>query len=190
MIGCYRFFTQKIKEIADPIEFLSFIVGSQLWVTINLGEKEDEQKIFDSINTAGLKLTATDIIKNALFAKARQNPNYERLYRQYWECTFETDAEVRKFWDTELATGRIKRVRSEIFLHAFAIVEGFFRESDSLENLSVLYKKKTREFSEVDLEKFLVKIKEYAAIYISFPNIEKDTLFYFENGEQRLFHIL
>ncbi|WP_300673996.1 MULTISPECIES: DUF262 domain-containing protein [Helicobacter] len=193
IIRCYEYFTKQIKEVEyhKDKEFLEFILNSKLWVTINLDTNEDEQKIFDSINTAGLKLTATDIIKNALFAKAMElNTDYEKLYKEYWDNLFEAK-ENKEFWEEEIATGRLKRVQSEIFLHAFAIIGGFFDvEKDTLENLSDIYKQKTRDFSAQQLESFLKKIKEYALIYQNFPYITKDTPLCFENDEQRLFHIL
>ncbi|WP_300718663.1 DUF262 domain-containing protein [Helicobacter sp. UBA3407] len=192
LIRCYEYFTKRVEEIEKNYkEFLDFILNSKLWVTINLDTNEDEQKIFDSINTAGLKLTATDIIKNALFAKAMElNTDYEKLYKEYWEDLFEAK-ENKEFWEEEIATGRLKRVQSEIFLHAFAIIGGFFDvEKDTLENLSDIYKQKTRDFSAQQLESFLKKIKEYALIYQNFPYITKDTPLCFENDEQRLFHIL
>lgn len=125
IIRCYEYFTKQIKEVEyhKDKEFLEFILNSKLWVTINLDTNEDEQKIFDSINTAGLKLTATDIIKNALFAKAMElNTDYEKLYKEYWDNLFEAK-ENKEFWEEEIATGRLKRVQSEIFLHAFAICD-------------------------------------------------------------------
>lgn len=191
LIRCYGYFTKRIEGLEEHKKFLDFILNSKLWVTINLNENEDEQKIFDSINTAGLKLTATDIIKNALFAKAMElKSDYERLYKDYWEYVFESK-ENKEFWDKELATGRLKRVQSEIFLHAFGIIEGFFDvEKDTLENLSDIYKKKIKDCNKEELESFLKKIKEYALIYQNFPHITKETPLCFGNDEQRLFHIL
>lgn len=191
LIRCYEFFTEQIKQEKQYKEFLDFILNSKLWVTINLDTNEDEQKIFDSINTAGLKLTATDIIKNALFAKAMTlNTDYEELYKEYWEDLFEAK-ENKEFWEEEVATGRLKRVQSEIFLHAFAIIKDFFdAEKDTLENLSDIYKKKIKYFSKENLESFLQEMKEYALIYQNFPYITKETPLCFENDEQRLFHIL
>lgn len=191
ILECYRYFSGKIEELEDYKRFLTFILESKLWVTINLRESEDEQKIFDSINTAGLKLTATDIIKNAIFAKAIDlNSNYEELYAKYWESVFESKSN-REFWEKEVSTGRFKRVQSEILLYAFAIIEGFFDYNrDTLENLSDIYKKQIKDFNPERLENFLKKIKEYAVIYHGFPNITNEIRLSFENREQRLFHIL
>ena len=132
IIRCYEYFTKRIndkiffKNDKQYRDFLDFILNIKLWVTINLDTNENEQKIFDSINTAGLKLTATDIIKNAIFSKAIElNADYEKLYDEYWESLFET-RDNKDFWEEEVATGRIKRAQSEIFLHAFAVIEDFF----------------------------------------------------------------
>ena len=96
---CYQCFKEQIEnEKLDFRDFLDFILESKLWVAINLEANEDEQKIFDSINTAGLRLTATDIIKNAIFAKALKiGADYEKLYMECWEAVFEVN-ENREFW--------------------------------------------------------------------------------------------
>ncbi len=193
LIECYQYFSEKIEqceELKDFKSFLDFILHIKLWVTINLESTEDEQKIFDSINTAGLKLNATDIIKNALFAKAiALKADYEELYKKYWEDVFESE-ENKNFWEEELNTGRLKRTQSEIFLHAFAIIRGFFKPEDSLENLSKIYKEEIENYDIKKMESFLKQIKEYAIIYRNFPQIKQDTCLSFENDEERLFHIL
>ncbi len=190
MLDCYKYFTEKIKKV-DVKKFLDFILNSKLWVTINLDADEDEQKIFDSINTAGLKLTATDIIKNAIFAKAIEiNIDYEKLYAECWQTIFESESN-RDFWEQELTTGRLKRVQSEIFLHAFAVIEGFFNpKSNSLEDLSSLYKNHIKKFNGKQLENFLYNIKQYAMIYYDFPHINNETPLCFDDNIKRLFHIL
>lgn len=193
LIACYEFFT-KAFEKWDRLEiqhFFQHILISKLWVLIDLEKDEDEQKIFDSINTAGLKLTATDIIKNAIFDKAiKLKTSYEKLYEKYWQSVFE--AENKAFWEEEIATGRVKRTQSEIFLHAFAIIESFFNtEKDNLEHLSAVFKDKISKFDTKDeIKTFLEKIEKYVQIYLQFPKIDKDTPLSFEEDEKRLFHIL
>lgn len=192
LIACYCYFSEKIKDIDDKKAFLDYILDSKLWVIINLEANEDEQKIFDSINTAGLRLTATDIIKNTLFDKAMSlQAEYEQWYSIYWESLFEKDEQHRDFWEQEVSTGRMRRVQSEIFLHAFAIIEGFFNpENDTLENLSAIYKHHIQSFNADTLKSFLQKISEYALLYQELPQIAKETLLSYENYEFRLFHIL
>ena len=195
ILECYKHFCSAIKKLDNFKEFMDFILDSQLWVVINLGQDEDEQKIFDSINSTGVKLTATDIIKNALFDKViKLTINYETLYKDYWESVFEN--ENTDFWDSEVATGRLKRTQSEIFLHAFAIIKGFFDAEKSLEKLSASYKDEIKNLSEETMKIFLKELKQYANIYFNFPKIvfssdkNKATNFAFDDYELRLFHIL
>ena len=92
---------------------MNFILEkSKLWVVINLGQDEDEQKIFDSINSTGVKLTATDIIKNTLFDKAiKLQTNYETLYKDYWENVFEGEKkEKMAFFSVSDDTGKINAI--------------------------------------------------------------------------------
>lgn len=74
ILGCYNFFTEQIqKQYGDNrehiFEFIKYINDSKIWVAVTLNANEDEQKIFDSINSTGEPLPAADIIKNALFDK-------------------------------------------------------------------------------------------------------------------------
>lgn len=196
ILECYRYFRSRVEKLDDFRGFMDFILDSKLWVVIDLNKDDDEQKIFDSINSTGVKLTATDIIKNALFAKAIElNTDYETLYKTYWENVFE--GENIDFWDSEVTTGRLKRTQSEIFLHAFAIVKGFFDAEISLEKLSSCYKNEIKNFNKDTIETFLQELKQYAEIYFKFPKIvfsgnEKQvaTSFAFDDCEFRLFHIL
>lgn len=200
ILKCYKYFDLRVsKDINDFQGFMDFILEkSKLWVVINLSQDEDEQKIFDSINSTGVKLTTTDIIKNALFDNAiKLQTNYETLYKDYWENVFEGEKkEKMAFWDSEVATGRLKRTQSEIFLHSFAVVKGFFDAEKSLEKLSASYKDEIKKLDKNSIETFLKELKQYADIYFNFPKIvfssdkSKATNFTFDECEKRLFHIL
>lgn len=99
IIGCYNTFREKkkyFKSKDDIFEFIKFITTTKIFVAVCLNENEDEQKIFDSINSTGEPLNATVIIKNALFDKAIKKVGEERadeLYKEYWEKYLRT---VRK----------------------------------------------------------------------------------------------
>lgn len=193
IIQCYKYFSSEIDtNIENKKEFLDFILRSKFWVIINLEDKEDEQKIFDSINTTGLKLNATDIIKNALFDKAIKLLGEEKVlnyYQKYWEDIFEKDNEEREFWGKEFETGRVKRSRSEILFHAFAIIKSIFDpEKHSLSNLSSLYKDYIENINANELEDLLKEIAEYAKIYRQCPQITKEEMLVFEDWEKRFFH--
>ncbi|MWV61069.1 DUF262 domain-containing protein [Helicobacter saguini] len=196
--GCFNYFNKQIEELKidsnEIFEFMKFIIESKLWVIVCLKDNEDEQKIFDSINSTGERLSATDIIKNAIFDKAIKESNEEKAleyYKTYWENIFEKDEKERNFWNKEIETGRIKRTRSEILLHAVAIIKGIFdADKDNLSKLSVLYKQDIQKTNIQSLHKMLEQIAQYAQIYRNFPQITKETDLSFENYEERFFHLI
>ena len=193
LIECYLYFNEIINNRflneEDVFNFAKYIVSSRLWVTIHLDSDEDEQKIFDSINTTGLKLTSTDIVKNTFFDKAfKLGLDAEKLYLKYWLPVFEENFEIQTDWNTE---SRNKRVKSEMFLHAFAVIFNFFDpERHSLENLSNLYKTKIHDLTKDSFEDFIQQLNIYAKIYRDLPVAKKDTYYSYANHEQRLFHIV
>lgn len=74
-------------------------------VFIELREDENEQVIFDAINSTGVKLTTSDIIKNELFQRvidtnkggsgeARAKDHAGALYDETWFETFERDSDT------------------------------------------------------------------------------------------------
>ncbi len=84
------------------------------FVCIDLVEDEDEQQVFDTINSLGVKLTTAELLKNYFF-----NRNNVAEYQQKWVSVFERDAETRAYWDTEVETGRYKRSLIDIFFDAY-----------------------------------------------------------------------
>jgi len=82
-------------------------------VSITLGENDDAQVIFETLNGRGAYLNATDLIRNFIFMRAEsEEVNAKTLYDTLW-LGFEDD-----YWKTELSRGRIKKPRLEWFIHA------------------------------------------------------------------------
>ena len=84
------------------------------FVCIDLTENEDEQQIFDTINSLGVRLTTAELLKNHFFN--RENTDE---YKTHWEQVFESSNEQRDYWDQEIVTGRIKRSLIDLFFDAF-----------------------------------------------------------------------
>lgn len=84
------------------------------FVCIDLNEDEDEQQIFDTINSLGVRLTTAELLKNYFF-------NRENIdeYVSHWESIFESTKEKREYWDQEIVTGRIKRSLIDLFFDSF-----------------------------------------------------------------------
>ncbi|EAI7248357.1 DUF262 domain-containing protein, partial [Campylobacter lari] len=197
IFGCFNYFKKEIEILKQEInlsEFVEFIKYSKLWVVVCLNANEDEQKIFDSINSTGQRLSSTDIVKNALFDKIIKVTNEDKAmqyYKEYWDSVFDKDENEQEFWNEEIETGRIKRNKSEIFLFSYAIIKGIFNtEIHNLSNLSLLYKEYIKNLNENDLKELLKELKDYARIYRNFPDIDKNTVLKYEDYESRFFHII
>ena len=53
--------------------FIKKIEQNKFFIAIILDAQDDEQKIFDSVNSLGKDLTKADIIKNYLYQKMHHN---------------------------------------------------------------------------------------------------------------------
>lgn len=107
----YQFFVDNLNE--NKVDF-DTICHSILFVGIDLGTDEDEQQIFDTINSLGVRLTTAELLKNHFFGR---NNIFD--YQTYWKEVFEKDEETRNYWDLEVTTGRIKRTFIDLFFYAF-----------------------------------------------------------------------
>ena len=161
-----------------------------------MSEKEDEQAIFDTINSAGLRLSSADIIKNALFQKALSlfdsEEEVETLYKEKWENVFTGDEESINYWDTPRATGRLMRDNIEILLHSVAVIKGFFDpDKHTLSELSNLYKTYISQISQDQLNQFIEEISKYAQLFREKILVfNRSALFDYQDNYARLFHIL
>ena len=82
-------------------------------VSIVLGEDDDAQVIFETLNGRGAQLHATDLIRNFIFMRADQeDAPSEELYNRLWS-KFEDD-----YWTERLSRGRMWKPRLEWFVHA------------------------------------------------------------------------
>jgi hypothetical protein len=80
-------------------------------VVIDLQPGDNAQVIFESLNYGGRELTAIDLTKNHVFFQAgRENLDPHELHQDYW-LPFDED-----WWRLEVAQGRLKRARAELFL--------------------------------------------------------------------------
>ena len=111
IIGAYNYFLKNI----DPEKVDRNTIKSNVqFVCIDLTEGEDEQQIFDTINSLGVRLTTAELLKNYFF-----NRENEQAFKDSWEDVFEPTAEKKSCWDQEVVTGRIKRTLIDLFFDAF-----------------------------------------------------------------------
>jgi|JI6StandDraft_1071083.scaffolds.fasta_scaffold07608_1 hypothetical protein len=200
ILDCYLYFREELKSYTenDRTSLFNYLMNpeNKIIVVIDLDESDNEQAIFDTINSAGVRLSPADIIKNALFQKAIElgnRINAITLYEKTWKKVFLTDEETISFWEKQRLTGRLLRDNIEILLHAIGVIKGFYDpDKHTLSDLGAIYKEEIDKYSNInELELFIQDIKEYASIFRNkILSFESSTQFSFTNYEQRLFHIL
>lgn len=110
IIEAYEWFRKKVNPEALN---LNRVLSHVQFVGIDLSVDEDEQLIFDTINSLGIKLTSAELLKNYLYRR-------EDLvdYETEWKEVFERDEELVTYWDTQATTGRVKKTFVDLFLHS------------------------------------------------------------------------
>jgi hypothetical protein len=201
IVQCYNYFKEKLSHESEDARkrLYNSILDNEnkMLVVIDLINEDDEQSIFDTINSAGVRLSGADIIKNALFQRIIElHGDLKKaisIYEATWEKTFLADAETIDYWATERLTGRFKRDNIELLLHAIAVIKGFFDpDLHTLSDLPELYKKKFNEFTHAnDIVEFAKEISEYGSTYRArIITFETNTLLTFADAHSRLLHIL
>ncbi len=111
IIEAYNYFVNNIDE--TKMDIMKILMNTQ-FVRIDLDADEDEQQIFDTINSLGVNLTTSELLKNYFFSRDAVSE-----YQEKWESVFEKDDDTKIYWDTEIETGRIKRAMIDIFFDSY-----------------------------------------------------------------------
>lgn len=178
IIKAYDYFRENIiLEILDFQKILSKII----FVVIDLGVEEDEQQIFDTINSLGVRLTTAELLKNYFFGR-----NDLKFYEDNWKEIFEKDTETKSFWDREITAGRMKRNNIDLFLYSFLQIKlqdpNLKVKADDKKNLSRVeglfdnYKEFITKYSILKSD-LIQEIKRYAILYkenIDFDVIDRE----------------
>lgn len=146
------------------------IVENICMVNIEIEADEDEQQIFETINSVGRKLTTGELLKNYIFIDSAIEK-----YKEIWVPTFEKDEDTIKYWDSIITAGRTKRSNTESFFHAFLQIKmqspaydvtpeekAIFRKADSVFNN---YKTFISKYVANDIIPFAKEISSYATIF-------------------------
>lgn len=203
---CYNFFYTQLMSISNEERINLwdnlFDKNNKILVVIDLDDNDQEQKIFDTINSSGVRLTSTDIIKNALYQKlielTKDSDKIAEYYKRTWAETFEKDDSVVAYWNKEKSMGRLWRQNSELLLQTVAIIKGIFDvdKKHTIQQLADLYKTEIEDYTEQQLYDFIEEITKYANIYKEhIPDFNGKENFEYNNTEieaveQRVLHIL
>lgn len=151
----FNFFLENI----DPSKLnLDTILAHVSFVGIDLNNEDDEQVIFDTINSIGVTLTTGELLKNYLFSQDSINK-----YNAKWKPIFEADEETLNYWDAGTTQGRLIRKNLETFLYAYLHI----KINDSAYNLSSTQKERFRSANDL-----FSQYKDFIAV----SGIDKDFL--------------
>lgn len=110
LFQAYQYFQENLNPDDYNIDLLLKYV---YFIPIDLEAKDDEQQIFDTINSLGVRLTTAELLKNALYSQ-----NEIELFKSTWEDCFEKDQAEKDFWDT-IVGSREKHSNLDTFLYAY-----------------------------------------------------------------------
>lgn len=176
----YKFFRNLIETMTrDEVLKLALKLNTDkhFFIVITLEDDDDEQRIFDSVNTLGKPLSCADIIKNYLYQKIKEKSygdtyklnQLHNIYKKYWDDIFYL-GERREFWDKEKVLGRIKYNYIDIFFKNFATLKEIFIPSATggTYNISNQLKKYIDSLNYDELVYFAKEISEYALCYYAY----------------------
>lgn len=163
----YNFFVEEL----DPQKVcFDTICDYVMFVGIDLTADEDEQQIFDTINSLGVRLTTAELLKNYFFSR-----NDLASYQTYWFEVFEKDEDTKAYWDQEVTTGRFRRTFIDLFFYAFLQIKMQDAElkvkaehKNAFSNVVKLfdsYKEFIRTYLPGKKNSLLSEIKEYANVF-------------------------
>lgn len=167
IISAFNYFVK--NEAEDKLD-VQLIMKNIQFVKIDLNADEDEQQIFDTINSLGVNLTTSELLKNYFFSRQTVNE-----YKNKWEKVFEKDDETKAYWDTEIEAGRMKRALIDIFFDAFfqQFVQDETYEVSAedkimyarMDKIAQSYQHFIRKYCNGDKSVVLDKLKEYAECF-------------------------
>jgi hypothetical protein len=133
MIEAYLFFHDRISEWIDldgeegasaRVGMLRRVFDKRLeLVAIELGELEDPQAIFETLNSRGVPLLASDLLRNFVFHRAGNPSDAASLYQRFWTRFEVPDNAAQtnglRFWEVEERQGRLFRARLDLFVQHY-----------------------------------------------------------------------
>ena len=178
IVKAYNFFRSKLIG-RSQLELKSLwmsIFAHIKFVVIILDHQDDEQQIFDTINSLGVDLTIDELMKNFLY-----DANEENAYINNWKPVFD-DTESRDFWGTsDAARSQAKTDENKVisnFFYDFVRIKmwdfegkpGFDRKSFVQKNQIFSTCKTFVEIFGTDKQTLANEIIEYAKLYKKYLN--------------------
>lgn len=186
IVKAYQFFLNALADYSESQrrEIKDVLLGKIPVVSMLLHSSDDEQIIFDTINSLGVRLTTAELLKNHLFNSAEMHSSYDKL----WYPCFEENSELVEFWNREKTAGRVTRTNVELVLYCALIVRT--GKEVSFERLYKEYKSYLENAADEDRQSLVRDIVSYAKIYYSFPDENELSHIAYGELENRFFATL
>jgi uncharacterized protein with ParB-like and HNH nuclease domain len=159
IINNYRFFWGQINE--DNIETVLTGIGKLMFVEVSLErDKDDAQRIFESLNSTGLELSQADLIRNFILmglSRKKQNDTYVK----YWQ-------------KIELAAKELTTNQSRVsdFIRDYLTLKT--KKIPNKSNVYAQFKERFPALQYEDLETLLEELKLLSRHYHKFVNPDQE----------------
>jgi hypothetical protein len=139
-------------------------------VVIDLGDDDEAQVIFETLNARGTPLLPADLVKNYLFQSAAMEVvDLDQVYAKHWE-SFDKRAE---YWRKPVKQGRFFRPQIDLFLQHYLTL--LARDQVSATHLFSEFKEFVATRPEWNAERHLQAIHRYATVYERFSTLTPDS---------------
>ncbi|WP_025451281.1 DUF262 and DUF1524 domain-containing protein [Helicobacter pylori] len=98
----FKFFEEWIRKNTNKLETIFKGLEKLTIVWISLEEKDDPQLVFESMNSKGIELAQTDLIRNYIVMETeieKQEGFYNKYYNKYWRAMEEDFKQNKKWFD-------------------------------------------------------------------------------------------
>lgn len=158
-------------EIGTRMATLIDVVRNALnLVVIDLGDDDEAQVIFETLNARGTPLLPADLVKNYLFREAEnQHLDLEDLYERLWR-PFDEEA---GYWRKRVRQGRLYRPQIDIYLQHYLTLET--RDEVSASHLFAEFKEFASTRPGRGTEAHLAELQRYSRTYKGFGEAPSNT---------------
>jgi hypothetical protein len=139
-------------------------------VVIDLGDDDEAQMIFETLNARGTPLLPADLVKNHLFRAAEaEGGDLDAIYEKYWK-PFDEGA---GYWRKEVKQGRFYRPQIDLFLQHYLTLAT--RDEISAAHLFSEFKDFAAKRPEQAAKDHLKELQSHAVTYRSFDREMQET---------------
>lgn len=155
VIDNYNYFKTRVSE--ENLEVILKGINKLIFVEISLErEKDDPQRIFESLNSTGLELSQADLIRNYILMGLKYSDQL-RIYEKYWKVI------ENNSYNKELNISKVSE-----FIRDFLTIEN--REIPNKNKVYQEFKNKYKVTDVDELEKILKKMTRYSVYYSKLIN--------------------